>query len=110
MTRHWEPGAGWVREPVARLCRTCGAALPPMVGTGRPRLYCEAHAPSRHLYVATWQRDHADHVRDYQRRHFGYRPLLEFTCGICGQPARSYLSTTTCSPCRSLRHSEETRP
>lgn len=92
-----------------RPCRTCGAPVPPIEGMGRPRLYCEAHAPSRRLYLARWQRDHADHIREYQRHRSGHRPRMDRTCpcpcrlGLpCAEHFRGYLAT--CPRCRRPEH------
>src|ERR1035437_6333088 len=84
MTRHWEPG-GWVVEPVARTCRTCGATIPERIGIGRPRLSCHAHGPAR---GAT-------------------QPLVAGICEDCAEPYRTRLGSPVCSPCRAIRHNAQ---
>ena len=105
--RTWTP-SGWVVEPVERTCRTCGAVLPPQA-VGRPRLYCEAHAPARRAYGSAWAASRAEYVREYQRRLYGYRPVRDRTCpcpcrlGLpCGEPFRGYLEL--CRRCRRPDH------
>ena len=104
MTRRWQDGA-WVVDKPALTCRTCGTPIPERVGKGAPFRYCEAHAPARRATVATWQREHAEHVREYQRNRDGSRPLRTITCSDCGAAARVWSDTTLCTRCRQLaRH------
>jgi hypothetical protein len=95
-------------------CRTCGAPVPPIVGTGRQRLYCELHRPARAAYLAAWQRANAAHVREYQRARSGFRAIEARTCPCpclvpaCAEPFRGWCPT--CPRCRRSAHADRWQP
>jgi hypothetical protein len=109
MTRQWCTGVGWVTTPATRLCKVCGGPVEPHTGKGRPRLYCEAHAPARRATVAAWQRANRDHVRAYQRQRDGSRALEDRTCSCpcrlglpCARAFRGFVAS--CPRCRRPTH------
>jgi len=104
MTRTYEPGIGWIVDPVRRLC-PCGAPVTRRVGKGRPFTYCDAHAPARRAYMTRYFTEHAGELCEYNRRRDGSRPIRSFTCADCGQATRGYSGNVLCQRCRQLaRH------
>jgi hypothetical protein len=95
---------------MTRLC-PCGAPVTPQTGKGPPFRYCEQHAPARRAYMTAYLKANLPHLREADRARHGYRPLVSFTCGHCGQPSRSYIGDTTlCHRCRQLVEAHRHEP
>jgi hypothetical protein len=52
--------------------------------------------------MTTYMQTHVARLRQYNRTREGHRPLVSFTCGHCGLPARSYVEEKFCHRCRHL--------